>query len=255
MSYIEATILALIEGITEFLPISSTGHLILTSALMGINEDSFVKSFNVIIQFGAILSVLTLYWKKFFPIQKNFYLKLVLAFLPAAIIGLLVKDYIDAILGSTQVVAFALILGGGVIILSDRFFEKNEKVDRNLSTFTIKECLAVGLIQCFAFIPGVSRAAATIIGGQVMGLSRKNATEFSFFLAVPTLSGAAAVKMTSVAKTIQAEQVMTLLFGLVLSYVFALLAIRFLVNFVSRHGMKYFGVYRIILGALILLFL
>lgn len=257
MNYFEVFILSLIEGLTEFLPVSSTGHLIVASALMGIAEEGFVKSFNIIIQFGAIASVLVLYWRKFLP-NVSFYKKLITAFLPAAIIGLLVKNKIDLILGSVEVVAWALIAGGLVLIASDYLFPEtignNSRSLRKIDDLTLADCLKLGFIQCFAFIPGVSRSGATIIGGLWLKLSRKEAAEFSFFLAVPTLAGATLIKTLGIIKTIDSSQISFLLLGLVLSFVFALVAIRFFISMVSKFGFKHFGIYRIVLGVIILIF-
>jgi undecaprenyl-diphosphatase len=253
MTWIEALLLAFIEGLTEFLPISSTGHLILTSALLGIEEEGFVKSFNIIIQFGAILSVLFLYWRRFLP-NLSFYKKVFVAFFPAAVIGLLVKDYIDAILGSVVVVAWALIIGGVLLIWTDNRFEVQKTSGRVVDDLNHKDCLKLGFIQCLAFIPGVSRSAATILGGLWLKMSRKEAAEFSFFLAVPTLTGASAVKALPLLKTIQPDQLGLLAFGILMSFIFALLAIRFFISLVSRYGFKHFGYYRILVGIAVLIF-
>lgn len=251
MNYIDVFILALIEGLTEFLPVSSTGHLILASNALGLNDEGFIKSFNIIIQFGAIASVLVLYWRRFLP-NLAFYKRLIVAFLPAAIIGLLVKDKIDAILGSVEVVAWALILGGIVLIWSDKYF-KSDRATKTIDTFSLADCLKLGLLQCFAFIPGVSRSGATIIGGLYLGLSRKEAAEFSFFLAVPTLTGASFIKTLGIIHTIESSQIGLLIVGCILSFIFALIAIKFFIDLVSRFGYKHFGVYRILLGTVILL--
>lgn len=251
MNIFDVVILAFVEGITEFLPVSSTGHLIVTSALMGINESGFVKNFNIIIQFGAILAVLVLYFKRFLP-NLEFYKKILFAFLPAAIIGLLIKNKIDALLGSVIVVAWALIIGGVILVLTDKFLEKssnNETIDK----LKVINCIKIGLIQCFAFIPGVSRSAATILGGVYLGLSRKEAVEFSFFLAVPTLTAAAALKTFGIIETIQSDEIGFLVMGTLLSFVFAILAIKFFIKIVSTHGFKFFGYYRIALGVAILI--
>lgn len=253
MTWIDALLLAFIEGLTEFLPVSSTGHLILTSSLMGIQEEGFVKSFNIIIQFGAILSVLFLYWRRFLP-NLSFYKKVFIAFFPAAVIGLLVKDYIDAILGSVVVVAWALIIGGILLIWTDKRFEAQKTSGRTVDELSMSDCLKLGLIQCLAFIPGVSRSAATILGGLWLNMSRKEAAEFSFFLAVPTLTGASAVKALPLVKTIEPDQLGILAFGIVMSFVFALLAIRFFISLVSRYGFKHFGYYRIVVGLAVLIF-
>jgi undecaprenyl-diphosphatase len=250
MTFTQVLILSLIEGLTEFLPVSSTGHLILASAFMGIGEDQFIKSFNIIIQFGAILSVLVLYWRRFLP-NLDFYKKLFIAFLPAAVIGLAVKSKIDLILDSVQTVAWTLVVGGVILILTDKYFQKHAGAAR-IENLTWKECLKLGLIQCFAFIPGVSRSGATIVGGLYLGLSRKEAAEFSFFLAVPTLAGATLIKTMGILKTIDQSQIAWLSMGMVLSFIFAGLAIRFFIQIVSRFGFLHFGVYRICLGVVIL---
>ncbi|MCE3011173.1 MAG: undecaprenyl-diphosphate phosphatase [Proteobacteria bacterium] len=252
MNYWEALVLAFIEGLTEFLPISSTGHLILTSAWLGISEEGFVKSFNIVIQSGAILSVLVLYWKRFLP-NLEFYKKLFIAFFPAAVIGLLVKNHIDALLGSVLVVAVALILGGFVLIWSDKAFPDSQHQGKTIQNLNWIDCFKLGLIQCFAFIPGVSRSGATIVGGLYLGMQRKEAAEFSFFLAVPTLAGASLVKSLPILKSFEAHQIGLLLFGTFFSFVFALLAIRFFIGLVSRFGFKHFGYYRIFVGVLILI--
>lgn len=251
MSFIEVLILSIVEGLTEFLPVSSTGHLIITSSLFGINEDQFVKSFNIIIQTGAIAAVLVLYWRRFLS-SVSFYQKLILAFLPAAVIGLAVKNKIDAVLGNVTVVAVALILGGLVLIWSDRFFEKRSKPTKGIDGLSVRDCLILGFLQCFAFIPGVSRAAATILAGLSVGLDKKSATEFSFFLAVPTLTGASFIKALPLVKTIQPDQIGHLLAGIFLSFIVAICAIKFFINVVSKFGFKMFGYYRILLGLAIL---
>ncbi|MEZ0393302.1 MAG: undecaprenyl-diphosphate phosphatase [Pseudobdellovibrionaceae bacterium] len=252
MSFWQVLLLSFIEGLTEFLPVSSTGHLILASAVMGIEDQGFIKSFNVIIQFGAILSVLVLYWRRFLP-NLEFYKKLVIAFLPAALIGLAVKNKIDAVLGSVEIVAWALIVGGFILIWSDRFF-KDHPGNKKIDSMSWMDCLKLGLLQCFAFIPGISRSGATIVGGLALGLSRKEAAEFSFFLAVPTLAGATLVKTLGIVKTLDSSHWQFLLAGTIFSFFFALIAIRFFIGIVSRFGFRHFGIYRIVLGVLILFF-
>jgi undecaprenyl-diphosphatase len=248
MNYFEAVLLSLVEGLTEFLPVSSTGHLIVFSSLFGINEEGFVKDFNIIIQAGAILSVLFLYRDRF-TLKKEFYLKIFVAFLPAAVIGLLVKKKIDLLLGSVHVVGAALILGGIILIGYDIFAKKEtERKHKGIDDLTYLDCAKIGLIQCFAFIPGVSRAAATILGGLFLGLDKKSAAEFSFFLAVPTLMGAAVVKGHSALGRIHGDQWGLLLLGIFLSFVFAVLSIRFFIGILERTGWSVFGIYRIILG-------
>jgi undecaprenyl-diphosphatase len=220
---------------------------------MGIEEQGFVKGFNVIIQFGAILSVLVIYWQRFLP-NIPFYKKLFVAFLPAAVIGLLVKSKIDLILGSVFVVGMTTFLGGFVLIWSDSFFSKEGRSQKEITDLSWQDSLKLGFIQCLAFFPGVSRSGATIIGGLSLGLNRKAAAEFSFFLAVPTLTGAALVKSLGILKTIESDQIRFLLLGIALSFLFALIAIKFMIAVVSRYGFKHFGYYRILLGILILFF-
>lgn len=254
MNWLEVIFLSFIEGLTEFLPISSTGHLIISSALFGIQEEGFVKSFNIIIQFGAILSVLTIYHQRFRAEMKNdysFYKKLFVAFLPAAVVGLAVKSKIDSLLGDVKIVGYALLIGGVILIASDFFF-KPQRQTKKLNDLTIPQFLILGLTQCFAFIPGVSRSAATIIGGLSLRLEKKEATEFSFFLAVPTLTAAAGYKTLGIIRTIDAQQSLYLLAGLALSYVFALMAIKMFIQIVSKFGFTAFGIYRILAGGLVL---
>lgn len=254
MNYYVLIFLSFIEGLTEFLPISSTGHLIIASAFLHIEEDQFIQSFNIIIQFGAILSVLVIYWKRFFPIKIEFYKKIFIAFLPAAIIGFLLKSKIEALLGSVQVVAYSLLIGGVILILLDRKADKRRNPNLNLENISWKHSLIIGFAQCLALIPGASRAAATILGGLGIGLSREEATEFSFFLAVPTLTAAALYKTYKILPSIQVNQLQFLILGTFLSFVFALLAIKFFIHLVQKFGLKHFGWYRIILGIAILAF-
>lgn len=250
MDIFHAIIIAIVEGITEFLPVSSTGHMIITQKLLGIEPDSFVKLFTVNIQFGAILSVIILYWKRFFQ-TFDFYLKLFVAFLPAAILGFLLSDYIDRMLESVLVVAISLVLGGVFLLFIDSWFNRpseNQKI-----SFT--NALIIGFFQVIAMIPGVSRSAATIIGGLTQKLNRKNATEFSFFLAVPTMFAASAFEMIKSYKSIQPQHISVLIIGNIVAFVVAMLAIKGLITFLTKHGFKVFGYYRIILGAIILILL
>lgn len=252
MTVWDVIVLSFIEGVTEFLPISSTGHLIIVAHFLDVIDKEFVKNFNIIIQFGAILAVLAIYWDRFFKNFK-FYKILVTAVLPAVVIGFLIKDSVDAILGSTLVVGVALIVGGIILIWSDRFFlESHSRL--KIEHLSVKNAFMIGLVQCFAFIPGVSRAASAILGGMVLGLNRKEATEFSFFLAVPTLTGAMVLKLYKVIPSITSAQVNYLVIGLVLSFFFAFISIKILIKLVSTHGFKYFGIYRILLGFIVLYF-
>lgn len=247
MSIIQAIIIAIVEGITEFLPVSSTGHMIITQELLGIEITEFVKAFTVNIQFGAILSVIVLYWKRFFQ-TLDFYYKLFVAFLPAAVIGFLASDFIDSLLENVVVVAVMLVLGGIVLIFVDKWFNK-PKEDQTISYPT---ALKIGFYQCIAMIPGVSRSAATIIGGMTQKLDRKTAAEFSFFLAVPTMFAASAYKLLENYKSIDSSNINLLVIGNVVAFVVALIAIKTFISFVTRYGFKVFGYYRIVVGVAIL---
>lgn len=249
MNWIDALILAIVEGITEFLPVSSTGHMIIASALLGINEESFVKIFEVNIQFGAILSVVVLYWKRFFQ-SLDFYFKLGVAFIPAAVLGFLLNDYIDAMLESVTVVAVSLLVGGVFLLFVDKIFNQGEPKE-----MTYKNGFLIGLFQCLAMIPGVSRSAASIIGGMALKYDRKTAAEFSFFLAVPTMFAAASYKLLKGYKEISMDDVGILVFGNVVAFLVALAAIKFFISFLTKYGFKVFGWYRIVLGAGILILL
>lgn len=249
MNISQAIILAIVEGLTEFLPVSSTGHLIIASTIMGINEQDFTKIFEVNIQFGAILAVLIVYWKNFIS-SKDFYLKLFTAFLPAAIIGFTLNKYIDKLLGSVFVVGLSLLIGGFILILFDKAFK--DTLESNQITY--KKAINIGLFQCIAMIPGVSRSAATIIGGQLQGLSRKEAAEFSFFLAVPTMFAASSYKLLKDYKAITFDNINILLIGNLTAFIVAMIAIKFFISFLTKYGFKFFGYYRIVVGLIILIF-
>ncbi|MFM6927960.1 MAG: undecaprenyl-diphosphate phosphatase [Bdellovibrio sp.] len=251
MTYLHSIILGIVEGLTEFLPISSTGHMIITSSVMGIEDNSFTKAFEVIIQFGAILSVLVLYWKRFLP-NWNFYKKLFVAFLPTAIIGFILKDVVENLLGNVQVVAWSLILGGLVLVWSDKAFAHLTSVGRKTSDLSYLDSVKLGLFQAIAMIPGVSRSGATIMGGLTLGLNKREAAEFSFFLAVPTMAAATLYKLLKIYKTIQPEQINVLMVGLVVSFIVAMIAIKGFMGIVTRYGFRGFGYYRIVLGVVIL---
>lgn len=248
MTLFQSILIAIVEGITEFLPVSSTGHMIIVSTLMGINNDEFTKIFEVNIQFGAILAVVFLYFKRFFN-SFDFYLRLLVAFIPTAILGLLLDKHIDALLGNVIVVAINLLLGGIFLLFVDKMFPKatdgNEKIP-------FPKAAIIGTFQALAMLPGVSRSAATIIGGQTQGLSRKAAAEFSFFLAVPTMFAASALKLLKGYKAINSDNISLLLVGNVVAFVVAALAIKFFIDFLTKHGFKMFGYYRIAVGLLIL---
>ncbi len=252
MTLFQAIILAIIEGLTEFLPVSSTGHMILGSSIMGIKSDEFVKLFIVAIQLGAILSVIVLYFRRFFQ-SLDFYLKLLTAFLPAVIFGLLLSKKIDQLLESPLGVAIALLLGGIILLFADKWF-KNPAID-NTDDINYGTAFKIGLFQCISMIPGTSRSAATIVGGMTQKLSRKAAAEFSFFLAVPTMLGATVKKLYDFYKDgyqITAEEIKLLAIGNLVAFIIAMMAIRYFITFLQTRGFKLFGWYRIIVGGIIL---
>ncbi|MFN0188892.1 MAG: undecaprenyl-diphosphate phosphatase [Bacteroidia bacterium] len=253
MTLIEAIILAIIEGVTEFLPVSSTGHMIIASSLMGIANDPFTKTFTVAIQFGAILSVVALYYKRFLQ-SISFYKKLWVAFMPAAVLGFLMDDLIDMMLSNVLVVAFTLLAGGVVLVFIDSWIKGGEGEDAKKVTYP--QALKIGMFQCIAMIPGVSRSAATIIGGMAAKLDRKTAAEFSFFLAVPTMFAATIYKVFKFAKTgvgVSPEQINLLLIGNVVGFIVAAIAIKSFIAFLTKYGFIYFGYYRIFMGVLIII--
>lgn len=256
MSWLDAVLLAIVQGITEFLPISSTGHMIIAQKLMGIEATEFTKAFIVNIQFGSILSVLVLYWKRFFQ-SITLYYKLFIAFIPAAVIGFAFGDFLDLLLENVLVVGIALFLGGILFLFVDKWFNNNKK-DQNIGYLN---ALKIGLFQCVAMIPGVSRSAATIIGGMSQGLTRKNAAEFSFFLAVPTMLAATGYKLLSnyktlffnIDNTVNTQNIKLLAIGNVVAFIVAMIAIKTFISILTKFGFKGFGYYRIILGAIILI--
>ena len=249
MDYIQAAVLAIIEGITEFLPISSTGHMIIASSFFGIAHDDFTKLFTVVIQLGAILSVVVLYFKRFFQ-TLDFYFKLLVAFIPAVVFGLLFGKKIDALLENPVTVAVSLVLGGIILLkVDDWFTDKEETQETEKISYTT--AFKIGLFQCLAMIPGVSRSGASIIGGMSQKLSRTTAAEFSFFLAVPTMLGATIKKCYDYYKdgfVLSNEQINLLIIGNVVGFIVAMLAIKSFIGYLSKHGFKMFGYYRIIAG-------
>lgn len=251
MTFLEIIFYTLLEGLTEFLPISSTAHLVILSYWMQKENDPFIKSFEIIIQFGAIFSVLVVYHKIFFS-NFEFYKKLFAAFLPTAIIGFALKSYVDVWLSDLNIVAWALILGGIILIASDSIFKSTIASGKSLSELSYKDAIKLGLCQCFALVPGVSRSGATIIGALSLGYNKKASAEFSFFLAVPTIAAASAYKFLKIAPTLTSQHISYLALGLVLSFVFAVFAIRFFISLISRFGFKHFGIYRIILGLILI---
>jgi len=256
MNIIHVIILAIIEGLTEFLPVSSTGHMVVASALMGIGKDDFVKLFEIVIQLGAILAVVVVYFKRFFK-SINFYIKLIIGVIPAVILGLLLKKHIDKLLENPLVVAIAFVVGGIILLFVDEWFNKptiNEEKDIDNVT-----ALKIGFFQCLAMIPGVSRSAASIVGGMSQKLSRTAAAEFSFFLAVPTMFGATIKDLWDFHKksTLSAEvlhhYIKYLLIGSAIAFIVALLAIKSFISFLEKKGFKLFGYYRIVAGAAIII--
>src|SRR5690606_20388759 len=245
--------LAIIEGLTEFLPVSSTGHMILGAAVMGITSTPFVKLFLICIQLGTILSVLVLYWKRFFK-SLNFYYKLFIAALPASILGFLLNDYIDAWLESPLMVAITLVLGGILLLFVDKWFNKPTIHEDHQVTY--KNAFLIGCYQCLALIPGMSRSASTIVGGMTQSLTRKVAAEFSFFLAIPMMMGASVLKLVKYFKdgnTFTAEELNIMLIGNVVGFLVAIIAIKSFINILTKYGFKYFGIYRIIVGLVIII--
>ena len=272
LTMFETIVIAIVEGLTEFLPVSSTGHMIIAQNMLGVESTEFVKAFTFIIQFGAILSVVILYWKRFFRLNRtpapegasfvrrllhkyDFYWKLLVAFIPAAVLGLLCSDAIDAMLESVTVVAVMLIVGGVFMLFCDRIFNKGSEQ----TELTEKRAFIIGLFQCISMIPGVSRSMATIVGGMAQRLTRKAAAEFSFFLAVPTMFAATVYKLAKLfmegGTEILRENLAALIVGNVVAFIVALLAIKFFIAFVTKYGFKAFGWYRIIVGAVILILL
>ena len=269
MTWIQTIIIAIVEGLTEFLPVSSTGHMIITENLLDVKlDDPFVNAFTVIIQFGAILSVVCLYWRKFFYPEAamkmgmswgeaifRFYAKLVVGVLPAVVLGLAFNDLIEENLGNVTLVAVMLIVGGVFMLFCDRIFNKGSEA----TALTYKRAFIIGVIQCISMIPGVSRSMATIVGGMSQKLTRKAAAEFSFFLAVPTMFGATCLSTYKLISSgegnilLQDDNLFTLILGSVVAFFVAIAAIKFFINFVTRYGFVAFGWYRIIVGSLILI--
>jgi len=253
MDYLQAIVLAIIEGITEFLPVSSTGHMIIASSFFGISHDEFTKLFTIVIQLGTIISVVVLYFKRFFQ-SFDFYFKLVVAFIPAVVFGLLFSKKIDALLENPFTVAVSLLVGGIVLLKVDDWFSKETEVatSQEISYLT---AFKIGLFQCLAMVPGVSRSGASIVGGMTQKLSRTTAAEFSFFLAVPTMLGATAKKCYDYYKdgfVLTHDQINFLIIGNVVGFIVALIAIKSFIGFLSKNGFKLFGYYRIVVGIALL---
>lgn len=253
MDYLQAIVLAIIEGITEFLPVSSTGHMIIASSFMGISHEEFTKLFTIVIQLGTILSVVVLYFKRFFQ-TLDFYFKLLVAFIPAVIFGLLFSKKIDALLENPVTVAISLLLGGIILLKVDDWFAKEDGI-ASTDEISYVTALKIGLFQCLAMIPGVSRSGASIVGGMSQKLSRTTAAEFSFFLAVPTMLGATVKKCYDYYKdgfVLTHDQINFLIIGNVVGFIVALIAIKSFIGYLSKNGFKLFGYYRIIVGIALL---
>jgi undecaprenyl-diphosphatase len=254
MDYFQAVLLAIIEGITEFLPVSSTGHMIIASSFFGISQEEFTKLFTIVIQLGTILSVVVLYFKRFFQ-SFDFYFKLLVAFIPAVVFGLLFSKKIDALLENPVTVAVSLLVGGIILLKVDDWFSKETEVvsSQEISYVT---AVKIGLFQCLAMVPGVSRSGASIVGGMTQKLSRTTAAEFSFFLAVPTMLGATVKKCYDYYKdgfVLNHDQINLLIIGNVIGFIVALIAIKSFIGFLSKNGFKLFGYYRIAVGLALLL--
>lgn len=263
MDLIQAILLAIVEGLTEYLPVSSTAHMIFVSSYYDIEQDDFVKLFQTAIQFGAILAVVVLYWKKFFDFKRlSFYKKLILAVIPALVLGKLLDEKIDAVLGKTVYIAIMLIIGGFVLLFIDKFF-KNPKTTKE-EDISVKQAVSIGFWQCLAMMPGTSRSAASIIGGMQQGLSRKVAAEFSFFLAVPTM--AAVTVYSIVLKKYESgkmgyellldnpDNLKLFILGNIIAFIVAIIAIKFFIGVINKYGFKPWGYYRIIAGTILLFY-
>ena len=263
MDLLQAILIAIVEGLTEYLPVSSTAHMIFTSSFFGIQEDDFVKLFQVSIQLGAIMAVVFLYWKKFFDFSKfNFYIKLAVAVIPALILGKLFDDKIDAVLGNPIPIAIVLILGGIVLLFIDSRFQNPTVVSEE--EITLKKAFTIGILQCLAMMPGTSRSAASIIGGMQQGLTRATAAEFSFFLAVPTMLAVTVyslflktyevTQLKGYELILQGDNIKFFLVGNLVAFVVAVLAIKLFIEVIKKYGFKPWGYYRIIAGIILLIY-
>lgn len=252
MTLLQSIIIAIIEGITEFLPVSSTGHMILATSLMKIHEVEFVKTFEIFIQLGAIMAIVLMYIKRFFQ-GITIYLKLGIAFIPTAIVGFLAYPYIKAYLFNPVIVAVSLIVGGIVLIIIDKIVVNKRSQTDLLENITYKNAFFIGLIQCISMIPGVSRAAATIIGGVFNGLDKKQATEFSFLLAVPTMFAASGYDLLKTPVVFTSHEILLLVTGFFIAMVTAWIAVKIFLKIVENYGFKHFGYYRIFVGIIFLI--
>lgn len=255
MNAAEAIIISIVEGLTEFLPISSTGHMIITEKILHLNEDAFSKLFTIAIQLGAILAVVVLYWKKFFDFKRwQFYIKLIVAVIPALVLGLLFSKNIDDLLESSLTVAISMLAGGIILLFIDKAFKKHVIDDE--AKISYRRAFVIGLWQCIAMVPGVSRSASSIIGGMQQKLTRSAAAEFSFFLAVPTMLAATGYKLYKHYKDaggFSQHEIKLLAIGNVVAFIVAMLAIKFFIGFLKKYGFTIWGWYRIIVGVLLLI--
>lgn len=252
MGIFEAIILAIIEGLTEFLPVSSTGHMILASSVMKIHDDEFVKTFEIVIQLGAIFAIAIMYIKRFLQ-GISIYLKLMVAFLPTAIVGFLAYGFIKTYLFNPVVVSISLIVGGLVLIWIDKKVVSKETEVEDLKDIPFINAFYIGLMQCLSMIPGTSRAAATIIGGVFNKLNKKQATEFSFLLAVPTMFAATGYDLLKSPIQLDQQKIILLILGLVFAFVSAWIAVKIFLKLVENYGFTYFGYYRIVIGVIFLI--
>lgn len=256
MTIFETIVIAIVEGLTEFLPISSTGHMIIASSILHISTDPFTKLFEVAIQFGAILSVVVLYWKKFFSLNRlNFYFKLLIAVIPALALGAVFSKKIDALLESPLTVSITMLVGGVILLFIDSLF-KQPTVDKE-ENISLSKAFTIGIWQCLAMIPGTSRSAASIIGGMQQKLTRNLAAEFSFFLAVPTMAAATGYKLLKAWKENpellkNRDNLIALGLGNIIAFIVAMIAIKFFIGFLQKHGFRLFGWYRVIVGGALL---
>lgn len=248
MNTFQAIIISIIEGLTEFLPVSSTGHMILAQSMMKVEDPIFANTFEIVIQLGAIIAVLLLYIKRFF-VSIDIYLKLLIAFLPTGIIGFLAYKTIKAYLFNPITVSVSLIIGGVVLIMLDKWSAEKRSEYKNVEDISFMGAFKIGMIQCVSMIPGVSRAAATIFGGIFSGFDRKQAAEFSFLLAIPTMFAAAGYDLFKSRDLIHQEDIQLLIIGALVAFVVAIIAVKAFVAFLTRYGFKHFGYYRILLGA------
>jgi undecaprenyl-diphosphatase len=249
MDLFQSVIIAIIEGLTEFLPVSSTGHMILASAAMKINENEFVKTFEIVIQIGAIMAIVLMYIKRFLR-SFEIYIKLAVAFIPTAIIGFLAYDFIKNVLFSPIVVSVSLVVGGIILIIIDRHVVRKSSEVTDLEKIPLKNAFFIGLVQCISMIPGVSRAAATIVGGVFNRFDKKQATEFSFLLAVPTMLAASGYDLLKTPVSFTQNEIILLLTGLFIAFVTAWIAVKIFLKIVERYGFRHFGYYRIFIGVI-----